>query len=96
MSCARLRGDSVATCTQCRTSTGWLECPPEARTHLTATYPPAAYSLRTHTTTAPVPRAPTHAQGYTGNVCTHCGSARMRQSGTCEVCDDCGESGACG
>lgn len=35
-------------------------------------------------------------QGYTGNECDHCGSMRMRQAGTCEVCDDCGESGACG
>lgn len=36
------------------------------------------------------------AAGYTGNECDYCGSVRMRQAGTCELCDDCGESGACG
>lgn len=32
---------------------------------------------------------------YTGNPCNQCGSARMRRSGSCSVCEDCGESGGC-
>lgn len=32
---------------------------------------------------------------YTGNPCSQCGSGRMRRSGTCAVCEDCGESGGC-
>lgn len=36
------------------------------------------------------------AKGYTGNFCDHCGSSRMRHNGTCEVCEECGETGACG
>lgn len=36
------------------------------------------------------------AKGYTGNFCDHCGSSRMRHNGTCEVCEDCGNTGACG
>lgn len=33
--------------------------------------------------------------GYTGNVCTLCGSFRMVRSGACEKCDDCGTSSGC-
>ena len=33
---------------------------------------------------------------YTGQCCAVCGGVRMRQSGTCSVCEDCGESGGCG
>jgi len=36
------------------------------------------------------------AEGYTGDVCDKCGSHRMRHSGTCLVCEDCGSSGGCG
>lgn len=36
-------------------------------------------------------------QGYTGNICTKCGGMRMVRTGTCERCEDCGESsGGCG
>ena len=34
-------------------------------------------------------------QGYTGNVCSTCGSARMRRNGTCELCEDCGSTSGC-
>ena len=36
------------------------------------------------------------AQGYTGNPCHHCGSLRMKMSGTCETCQDCGWNPGCG
>lgn len=36
------------------------------------------------------------ASGYTGNFCDNCGSSKMRTNGTCEVCDECGHTGACG
>lgn len=48
-------------------------------------------------TSAPTPRIPAAIlQGYTGNFCAHCGSDRMRQTGTCASCENCGESGGCG
>jgi len=31
----------------------------------------------------------------TGNTCRECGSPRMRRTGTCETCEDCGESQGC-
>lgn len=35
-------------------------------------------------------------QGYTGNICQYCGSAKMTRSGTCETCTSCGStSGGC-
>jgi len=33
--------------------------------------------------------------GYTGETCSKCGSMKMRRSGTCGVCEDCGTSGGC-
>lgn len=35
------------------------------------------------------------AQGYTGEHCANCGSMRVRQNGTCKVCDDCGMTTGC-
>jgi len=36
------------------------------------------------------------AAGYTGNVCSACGSMRMRRAGACETCEDCGTTSGCG
>ncbi|MCX7880435.1 MAG: vitamin B12-dependent ribonucleotide reductase [Ignavibacteria bacterium] len=33
--------------------------------------------------------------GYTGEFCPACGSIRMRRSGTCSVCEDCGTNTGC-
>ncbi len=33
--------------------------------------------------------------GYTGETCPACGSIRMRRSGTCSVCEDCGTTTGC-
>ncbi|MBF0431999.1 MAG: adenosylcobalamin-dependent ribonucleoside-diphosphate reductase [Fibrobacteria bacterium] len=33
--------------------------------------------------------------GYTGDACSSCGSLRVRQNGTCTVCDDCGTTSGC-
>lgn len=33
--------------------------------------------------------------GYTGETCPACGSIRMRRSGTCAVCEDCGATTGC-
>lgn len=42
---------------------------------------------------------PTHRDalmmGYTGDACSKCGSMKVRKSGTCGVCEDCGTSGGC-
>ncbi|MDW8225428.1 MAG: vitamin B12-dependent ribonucleotide reductase, partial [Bacteroidota bacterium] len=35
------------------------------------------------------------ARGYTGEACPVCGSMRMRQSGNCAVCEDCGTTSGC-
>ncbi|PZQ18925.1 MAG: hypothetical protein DI565_00525 [Ancylobacter novellus] len=46
---------------------------------------------------APVPKTTGTARaiGYTGDVCGDCGGFRMRRTGACVVCDDCGRSGGC-
>lgn len=33
--------------------------------------------------------------GYDGACCDTCGSMRMRRTGSCLVCEDCGRSGGC-
>ncbi len=35
------------------------------------------------------------AQGYSGDICTHCSGARLRWAGHCQVCDDCGQTTGC-
>lgn len=42
-----------------------------------------------------VTREAAKSQGYTGDQCDICGSARMRNNGTCKVCDDCGTTTGC-
>lgn len=34
--------------------------------------------------------------GYTGDVCPKCQGTRLRHSGACLLCDDCGETSGCG
>ncbi len=34
-------------------------------------------------------------QGYSGEQCENCGSMRVRQNGTCKVCEDCGMTTGC-
>ncbi|MDD5469633.1 MAG: vitamin B12-dependent ribonucleotide reductase [Candidatus Peribacteraceae bacterium] len=34
-------------------------------------------------------------QGFTGAICTGCGSIRMKRNGSCEVCLDCGATSGC-
>ncbi len=33
--------------------------------------------------------------GYSGEICSHCQSLRMKRNATCLVCDDCGTSSGC-
>lgn len=33
--------------------------------------------------------------GYSGDSCSTCGSLRMRRSGTCQTCEDCGSTSGC-
>jgi ribonucleoside-diphosphate reductase alpha chain len=35
------------------------------------------------------------AQGFTGQQCEACGSMKVKQNGTCQVCVDCGETTGC-
>jgi len=32
---------------------------------------------------------------FSGESCRNCGGVRLRRSGSCLVCEDCGESGGC-
>jgi ribonucleoside-diphosphate reductase alpha chain len=34
-------------------------------------------------------------QGYSGEQCENCGSMRVKQNGTCKVCEDCGMTTGC-
>ena len=34
-------------------------------------------------------------QGFSGSICTGCGSLRMKRNGSCEVCLDCGATSGC-
>lgn len=34
-------------------------------------------------------------QGFTGSMCSGCGSSRMKRNGSCEVCLDCGATSGC-
>ncbi len=34
-------------------------------------------------------------QGFTGSVCTGCGSTKMKRNGSCELCLDCGATSGC-
>ena len=33
--------------------------------------------------------------GYTGSICTECGSTKMKRNGSCELCLDCGGTSGC-
>lgn len=35
-------------------------------------------------------------QGFSGDVCTKCGSSRMVRTGSCATCQECGDSSSCG
>ncbi len=35
-------------------------------------------------------------QGYTGSMCSGCGSTKMKRNGSCELCLDCGATSGCG
>ena len=34
-------------------------------------------------------------QGFTGSLCTECGSTKMKRNGSCELCIDCGATSGC-
>lgn len=34
--------------------------------------------------------------GYTGDICIHCNGSRMRRTGSCLTCEDCGDNSGCG
>lgn len=34
-------------------------------------------------------------QGFTGSICSGCGSTKMKRNGSCEVCLDCGATSGC-
>lgn len=46
-------------------------------------------------TQPPTPTFRAREMGYTGNVCPMCGGLRMVREGTCEKCQDCGQTTGC-
>lgn len=44
---------------------------------------------------APVTASAARQQGFTGNICSSCGSVHMQIAGHCEVCSDCGTTTGC-
>ena len=46
-------------------------------------------------TTAPSKIAVARQQGYTGSMCSGCGSFKVKRNGSCEVCIDCGATSGC-
>ncbi len=40
-------------------------------------------------------RAEAKTKGYTGEMCSSCGSMRVKRSGSCGVCEDCGTTTGC-
>jgi hypothetical protein len=87
-----------------------LHCPENGRLHGAAAVvrEVTAYGARVATAAAAtgefralasemVPAAvPAWGQGFTGNCCPRCGSARMLRAGSCECCQECGETSGCG
>ena len=48
------------------------------------------------TPTSPAPsRQSVQQQGYTGDQCDHCSSMRMKRTGHCMTCEDCGTTTGC-
>ena len=45
--------------------------------------------------TPPSPRNFAQQLGYEGDMCTNCGGFKMKRSGHCLVCDDCGTTTGC-
>ena len=61
----------------------------------------AFLSTSSTSSVAAVEEAPTNVtkaklQGYTGSICSGCGSVRMKRNGSCELCLDCGATSGCG
>lgn len=99
--CNRLRGLGVATC-QCRTETGWLDCPPAA--HLALLHPDVIRDCLRLAEVQPLKSIATSAakteasSSYTGDFCVNpaCLSPYVVRTGTCLTCQVCGDSsGGC-
>jgi hypothetical protein len=43
----------------------------------------------------PLPTSRAKDLGYTGSDCTRCGSSKVRWNGSCQICEECGESSGC-
>jgi ribonucleoside-diphosphate reductase alpha chain len=56
---------------------------------------PSSVATEEQPAAVPDKRVQAKAQGYTGAICTGCGSVRMKRNGSCEVCVDCGATSGC-
>ncbi|NMW18521.1 MAG: vitamin B12-dependent ribonucleotide reductase [Chlorobiaceae bacterium] len=55
----------------------------------------AVHAQSTHTSARQSQAYQAKVQGYTGEQCENCGSMRVKQNGTCKVCEDCGMTTGC-
>jgi ribonucleoside-diphosphate reductase alpha chain len=55
----------------------------------------AVHAEQEHTATRKSQVYQAKVQGYTGEQCENCGSMRVKQNGTCKVCEDCGMTTGC-
>lgn len=94
--CSRLRGLSAKNC-GCRSpGGGWVECPPGARGIVTPAFAKACLAVLSDAQKPVGKRQVAESSGYSGDECDMCGSMRMRRTGVCLTCEDCGTSGGCG
>ena len=55
----------------------------------------ASPTSETETSDAPSKLEIAKQQGFTGSICSGCGSTKMKRNGSCEVCLDCGATSGC-
>lgn len=96
MSLGFYRGDRAAMVTDVMKHAGMqaLKIEPAFAPPLVAPKPPPPFIAETVVPTK-MDRRVAKQMGYTGNECHVCGSSKMKVSGHCEVCEDCGQTTGC-
>ncbi len=67
----------------------------EGASVFSATLPFTAEDHHASQTDSDDPQAQAKLQGFTGSMCSGCGSFKMKRNGSCELCLDCGATSGC-
>jgi ribonucleoside-diphosphate reductase alpha chain len=67
----------------------------EGASVFSATLPFTAEDHHVSATDSDDPQAQAKLQGFTGSMCSGCGSFKMKRNGSCELCLDCGATSGC-